>query len=710
MARIAPISSGQVTGSDNFFVKNQLDAEGVLTNQSGSLILSSSNSQIYVSGNLWSNGLPIVSGTIDLGGLDTRFVFTSSFDSFTGSFSGSVGSIGDIRYVLTSSYGPFTASLNEFSQSINSFTSSINLFSSSITAQVNDLNTLSQSLNTFTASINNFTSSINIFTSSMNEFSASVNAFTASLNFDTRYILTASLTEQRISSSIVLSGGLIFPGSDTNYHINAKNSHLILSSSAGSTIAISGNLKIPVNNYIAFNGGLYLSSSTTSDGLVEIGNTGTGYKVHLGAGGVDSRLSIVASAKGQYGSIMATRFVVPVGGGYPLSPEGVQLFHNTLLLPISAQVIWNDRTDSDTRYGINDVGIGRSSPGVIRITNGSSGSGSLNVGVKILNSAGHLILSSSAGSTVTVSGNLNIGGQAGFNSITTNVPTGTSQTINCDNGNAQVLNLASTSGTPVTVDFSNLKIGGTYVLKVIQHASVARTITWTGVTWTTDTAVTISNVLSSVTIVSFFYDGTILYGSGDIVHATLSGLTAEDHPQYTLTSSFNSFTSSFSASVGSIGDTRYVLTGSTIDQRIGGSIALSGGLIFSETNKNYHIKATNSHLILSSSLGSIVCVSGNLQTNGFRTAYSAKTSQYTVLAQDYFISADATGGSFGLTLPTAVNNSGKQYVVKKIDASANAVVVSGSGAETIDGSNTVNIVSQYDSMSLISNGANWYIY
>jgi len=51
---------------------------------------------------------------------------------------------------------------------------------------------------------------------------------------DVRYVLTASLTEQRIESSLVLSGNLTITGS-----ISAKGQHLIFSSSAGSVVALS---------------------------------------------------------------------------------------------------------------------------------------------------------------------------------------------------------------------------------------------------------------------------------------------------------------------------------------------------------------------------------------------------------------------------------------------------------------------------------------
>jgi hypothetical protein len=115
-------------------------------------------------------------------------------------------------------------------------------------------------------------------------------------------------------------------------------------------------------------------------------------------------------------------------------------------------------------------------------------------------------------------------------------------------------------------------------------------------------------------------------------------------------------------------------------------------------------------LILSSSDTSIVTISGNLRTNGFRIGYRSLTSQTTLIMDDNFIEADATAGSFGVVLPTAIGNPGKTYHVKKTDVSANAVVVSGSGAELVDGVAIKVVPAQYSSVSVISNGIGWLIF
>ena len=101
-------------------------------------------------------------------------------------------------------------------------------------------------------------------------------------------------------------------------------------------------------------------------------------------------------------------------------------------------------------------------------------------------------------------------------------------------------------------------------------------------------------------------------------------------------------------------------------------------------------------------------VSLNL-TGGFAANITTETSVYTVLSTDHTILADATGGAFGVDLPTAVGIAGKIYRIKKIDSSANAVTVDPDGAETIDGDSDLDLTFEGESVDIVSDNANWHV-
>jgi hypothetical protein len=95
--------------------------------------------------------------------------------------------------------------------------------------------------------------------------------------------------------------------------------------------------------------------------------------------------------------------------------------------------------------------------------------------------------------------------------------------------------------------------------------------------------------------------------------------------------------------------------------------------------------------------------------SGAYTVYSpTTTTSVTETSGEVIVLADATSGNLTVNLPTAVANTAK-ITVKKIDSSANTVIIDGNTTQTIDGSLTKTIEFQYTSVSLISNGSNWFI-
>lgn len=81
-----------------------------------------------------------------------------------------------------------------------------------------------------------------------------------------------------------------------------------------------------------------------------------------------------------------------------------------------------------------------------------------------------------------------------------------------------------------------------------------------------------------------------------------------------------------------------------------------------------------------------------------------KTSNYSITSEDYTI--ECTSGTFTLILPTAVTRSGKVYVLK--NSGSGIITVATTSSQTIDGQ-TSGLLSQYDSLTVQSNGSNWII-
>lgn len=95
--------------------------------------------------------------------------------------------------------------------------------------------------------------------------------------------------------------------------------------------------------------------------------------------------------------------------------------------------------------------------------------------------------------------------------------------------------------------------------------------------------------------------------------------------------------------------------------------------------------------------------------HGIQRRTVTKTGNYTITLDDGFVAVDATAGAVTITLPTAAAAAGFEFIVKKIDASANAVTLDGDGAETIDGAATLSLPTQYASAAVLSDGTTWWV-
>lgn len=100
---------------------------------------------------------------------------------------------------------------------------------------------------------------------------------------------------------------------------------------------------------------------------------------------------------------------------------------------------------------------------------------------------------------------------------------------------------------------------------------------------------------------------------------------------------------------------------------------------------------------------------GVAKATGVKFNTVLKTTTYAILSSDYTVRCDATGGIFNVTLPDATLYTGQVFIIKKIDAVANTVTVNTTSSQTIDGATTYSLSTQYQTVRVQSNGANWNI-
>jgi hypothetical protein len=142
------------------------------------------------------------------------------------------------------------------------------------------------------------------------------------------------------------------------------------------------------------------------------------------------------------------------------------------------------------------------------------------------------------------------------------------------------------------------------------------------------------------------------------------------------------------------------------------------GLILAASTNEWNVTGNTflgnaaSDVFLSGSVGTSGVIRNNLYLTASGAphfANAANISSATTLswAQD-LVHCNATSAAFTVTLPAAASYLGKVYTVRKIDASGNAVTIDGNGAETIDGAATQSLSSQWQYLTIRSDGVAWY--
>ena len=89
------------------------------------------------------------------------------------------------------------------------------------------------------------------------------------------------------------------------------------------------------------------------------------------------------------------------------------------------------------------------------------------------------------------------------------------------------------------------------------------------------------------------------------------------------------------------------------------------------------------------------------------TPIRSVTGDFTVTLDDDAVFADATAAAITITLPDVRRASARRFYVKKVDASANVATVTSSAL--IDGAATFLLNVQYESVTVVSDGATWWI-
>jgi len=303
-----------------------------------------------------------------------------------------------------------------------------------------------------------------------------------------------------------------------------------------------------------------------------------------------------------------------------------------------------------------DVGVAYGGTGVSTLTDGGVllGSGSSAITAMAVLTDGQMIVGDGSGDPVAESGA----------TLRTSIGVGTGdspQFTAIELGAASDTTIARASAGNVTIEGNAIyRAGGT---------DVAVADGGTGASSLTDGGVLLGSGTSAITAMAVLSDGEMIVGDGSTDPVAESGSTLR--------------TSIGCDAAGNI------TSGTVATARLGSGTASSSTYLRGDSSWAAITTGTSAANILS------------------------KTGDYTVTTGDAgfdaVIKCDPAGGAFTITLFAASGNTGRRIKVVKTTANNNAVTVDGNSSETLSGETSIKLYAQYDFVSLVCDGSNWFI-
>jgi len=125
------------------------------------------------------------------------------------------------------------------------------------------------------------------------------------------------------------------------------------------------------------------------------------------------------------------------------------------------------------------------------------------------------------------------------------------------------------------------------------------------------------------------------------------------------------------------------------------------GTIGSKNTSTAGVALFNGDVVTSGSFYGTACIFKQTTTTA---------ASYTVSSTDHTVFCDATSNAVTASLPASAGvNTGRILCIKKVDSSANGVLIQANGAENVEGNNTKTLAVQYASALIQSDGTQWFI-
>jgi hypothetical protein len=311
-------------------------------------------------------------------------------------------------------------------------------------------------------------------------------------------------------------------------------------------------------------------------------------------------------------------------------------------------------------------------------------------------------------------------GTIAFTSDITGTNSGTNtgdQTItNSSNATSHTVTLSASGGSVQLVEGANITLtttgtGSAGIVTIASTAGGTGTVTATGGSLTSNAVVLGAGTVDTKVSTGITTDGTAQLNLG--VNATtigkvkMFGNTSGDVTIQPTAAAGTATVQTLPATTGTLVN-RVTTANGVSASNTDGALTVTLGAITPTT-----VDIGNADTTISRSAAGVIAVEGvvipsisstNVLSNKtYLHKYTAQTTTYSIATTDEII--NCTSGTFTVTLPTAVGVTGQSYTIK--NSGAGVITIATTSSQTIDGVTTATLSVQYESRTVVSDGANW---
>lgn len=343
--------------------------------------------------------------------------------------------------------------------------------------------------------------------------------------------LTNTFDTWRLRTNALLTRVNQFTINESALYANTLTANVRFVSTGSTRLGTTGSNRTIINGLTSANGNLNVAGNTTIGGIlnvnggINLGDATTDLLTITGRASIGTNLTVGGNTSTNKATVTN---LLTVSGNTVLGAAGktanVTGWFGVLgRATISTNLFVAGNTTIGGALNINGaINLGDASTDLLTVTGRATVAENLNVsGNTTLGAAGKVANATGwfgVNGRATVSTNLFVGGNTTLNGTTVDKSNALSQTltdgatINWDVALGRVATV-TLGGNRTVAAATNQKVG-TYIMRVVQDGSGNRTLTWNGnYKWTAQTAPVLSTAAGAVDIITFFSDGTKMYGS-----------------------------------------------------------------------------------------------------------------------------------------------------------------------------------------------------